>query len=109
MVKAWLVAFLLSTGPAVAVGPFDDGQAAYDRGDYATALQLWRPLADQGDASAQSSLGAMYAFGKGVQRDDAVAVTWFRKAAEQGHAGPSTTSGSCTITARECRETIRRR
>ena len=35
------------------------------RGDYATALRLWRPLADQGDASAQYNLGVMYAKGRG--------------------------------------------
>ena len=29
-----------------------DADAAFDRGDYATTLQLLRPLADQGDASA---------------------------------------------------------
>jgi hypothetical protein len=33
--------------------PYDDGVAAYDRGDYATALSLWLPLAEQGNAAAQ--------------------------------------------------------
>jgi hypothetical protein len=43
-------------GAAVA-GPFEDGSAAYARGDYATAMRLWRPLADQGDALAPQRRG----------------------------------------------------
>jgi TPR repeat protein len=63
------------------------GGAAHGRGDYATALREWRPLADRGDAEAQHSLGLMYLRGQGLPQDDAEAVKWFRKAAEQGHAG----------------------
>jgi len=43
--------------------------------------------AERGEASAQNSLGEMYKRGRGVARDDAQAVTWFRKAADQGLAG----------------------
>jgi TPR repeat protein len=71
--------------PAVA-GPLEDGMAAYNRGDYATALRLWRPLAEQGDARAQGILGVMYREGLGVPNDYAAAVAWSRKAAEQGSA-----------------------
>ena len=53
---------------------------------YATALKIWRPLAKQGNVSAQFNLGTMYVEGKGLQKDYAEAVRWFRKAAEQGHA-----------------------
>jgi uncharacterized protein len=60
--------------------------AAYQRGDYATALNMFRPLAEQGDAVAQNMLGLMYDDGKGVTQDYAEAVRWFRKAAEQGEA-----------------------
>ena len=49
---AGVVLFLMLTGGAVA-GPFEDGVAAAQRGDYATALRLRRPLAEQGNASAQ--------------------------------------------------------
>jgi hypothetical protein len=38
-------------------GPFEDGVAAYQRGDYATALRLLRPLAEHGNANAQFNLG----------------------------------------------------
>jgi TPR repeat protein len=79
---ALLVALSLS-GPAAA-GPFEDGVAAYATGDYATAVSLWRPLAEQGHAEAQISLGVMYADGLGVPEDDAEAARWWRMAAEQG-------------------------
>jgi uncharacterized protein len=65
---------------------FDKGLAAAQAGDYATALQEWRPLAEQGDAEAQYNLGIMYSNGQGVIQDDTEAVNWYRKAAEQGSA-----------------------
>lgn len=40
--------------------------------------------AAQGDAEAEFSLGVLYATGRGVARDDAQAVNWYRKAAEHG-------------------------
>ena len=46
----------------------------------------YRLAAEQGNASAQVNLGAMYATGEGVLEDDAEAVRWYRMAAEQGHA-----------------------
>ena len=66
--------------------PFEDGLAAFARQDYATALRLWRPLADQGDARAQNELGTMYDNGLGVPKNYAEAMNWFRKAADQGDA-----------------------
>jgi TPR repeat protein len=68
----------------VAARSFQDGGAAYSRGDYATAMQLWRPLADQGDPYAQTNLGRVYANGQGVPQDYAAAASWYRKAADQG-------------------------
>jgi uncharacterized protein len=65
---------------------FKKGVAAYESGDYATALREWNPLAEQGDAGAQFSLGWMYYKGQGIPLDDKTAVKWYRLAAEQGHA-----------------------
>jgi hypothetical protein len=70
----------------VAAGPFEDASDAAERRDYATALRLWRSLADHGEVDAQYNLGVMYDKGQGVTRDYAVAVSWFRKAADQGFA-----------------------
>ena len=65
---------------------FPKGFAAYQSGDYATALREWTPLAKQGDAVAQYNLGVMYAQGQGVPQDYKTAVKWYRLAAEQGNA-----------------------
>ncbi len=65
---------------------YRDGAAAYWRGDYATALQEFKPLAEQGDARAQFGLGVMYDKGQTVPHDHAQAVKWYRRAAEQGNA-----------------------
>ncbi len=62
---------------------FDEGVAAYDRGDYATALKEYRPLAEQGHAAAQYNLGLMYANGKGVPQDFIQAHMWLNLAAAQ--------------------------
>ena len=56
---AGVVIAVMLTGGAAA-GPFEDSAAAYQRGDYTTALQLLRPLAEQGDADAQYNLGVLY-------------------------------------------------
>jgi len=69
---------------AAQAGPLDDGQTAYERGDYATAIQLLSPLAEQGDARAEYMLGLAYDRGNGVPQDYAKAASWYRKAAVQG-------------------------
>ena len=64
---------------------FNKGIAACDRGDYATALSLLRPLADQGDVDAQFLLGFMYDDGEGVVQDRKEAVMWYQLAADGHH------------------------
>jgi len=66
-------------------GALEDCEAAYNRQDYAAAIQLCRPLAEQGDVRVQLSLGGMYYNGQGVQQDYPEAAKWTRKAAEQGY------------------------
>src|SRR6266446_4746997 len=72
-------------GPAVA-GPLEEGVEAVVRGDYATALQLLRPLAEKGDPDAQINLGNMYFDGNGVPQDNGESVKWYLLAADQGSA-----------------------
>jgi uncharacterized protein len=61
--KHWFNALFFGGLPALvlfgaaAAGELDDGQAAIERGDYATAMRILRPLADKGDAKAQYNLG----------------------------------------------------
>ena len=77
-------------------GPFEDATAAYERADYTTALRLLRPLAAQGDASAQSNLGLMYTNGQGVTQDYVRAHMWFNVAAVYGH--PDGAKNSAIVT-----------
>ena len=76
-----------------AAGTFEDAVDAHARGDYAKALRLIRPLANDGNATAQFNLGVMYLTGRGVQQDNSAAALWFRKAAEQGYALAQTNLG----------------
>jgi TPR repeat protein len=68
---------LLVGGVSVATAQdFQKGLAAYQAGDFATALQEWKPLAEQGNATAQYNLALMYGNGRGVPQDYAEAVKW---------------------------------
>lgn len=70
--------------PAPAQASFRDGLLSYHRGDHARAYEIWRPLAERGDPSAQYSLGLLYYRGEGVLPDLAAAAKWYRRAADQG-------------------------
>ena len=103
-----LVLFLaLSVIQPVFAG-FDEGLAAAKKGDYATALKEWRPLAERGDANAQYNLGVMYHSGQGVTQDYRQAVVWWRKAAEQGLAAAQHNLGGMYDTGKVLPRTIDR-
>ena len=86
MRSMFAVIVIVMLAGAVHAGPLEDGLAALNKGDYATAIRLWRPLAEQGYATAQYNLGFMYANGEGVPQDYVEAHKWWRLAADQGHA-----------------------
>lgn len=67
-------------------GPVEDGMAAHQRGDFAEALAIWTPLAEQGDRQAQFAIGEMYFRGQGVKRNLDEAFKWKRLSALQGFA-----------------------
>lgn len=81
-----MVALLLpGLAPAdVADAVFRNGLTAFNEGSYARAKEAWAPLAEAGDARAQTGLGFMYYSGRGVPRDSARAAEFFQRAAEQG-------------------------
>ena len=81
----FLIILFTLTSNVVWSADYNKGLTAYYSGDYATALREWKPLAEQGDASAQYNLGVMYDNGYGVPQDDKTAVKWYTLAAEQGH------------------------
>lgn len=76
---------LLVTSSVLAQSGFDKGASAYKRGDYETALAVFRPLAENGDPKAQSILGMMYNYGEGVAVDYRQSARWYRLAAEQNY------------------------
>lgn len=60
------------------------GFEAFERGDIASAVTIWRALALAGDSTAQLNLGQMYRLGTGVTPNDEEAVKWYSMAAKQG-------------------------
>jgi len=88
-----VLAFLMTLSSPIVAQDFQKGLAAFQAGDYATALQEWTPLAEAGLAQAQTSLGFMYNNGNGVLQDYKEAVKWYRLAAEQGTASAQTNLG----------------
>jgi len=82
-----LLAVALFVGSMTAHGAdfdFDSGMKAYNRGDYATALRIFRQFAGQGYAPAQNNLGVLYHFGKGVTQDYVHAHMWYSLASARG-------------------------
>ncbi len=80
-----LVCTFLLCAASVSYAGVDEGLAAYDKGDYKTALKELKPLAEQGNPKAQFKLANIYR-SEGVQQDYKQAIVWFTKAAEQGFA-----------------------
>ena len=84
VVLSTAASLVLALSCVAVAGPIEDGLAASGCNDYATALQLLRPLAEQGSAKAQNIIGTMYLHGLGLPKDEAQAVAWWRKAYRHG-------------------------
>jgi TPR repeat protein len=82
-----LLAAGFPAAPGVAAppdAPFRQGLSAYNSGDYAKAMKIWLPLAQNGDTASQAGIGFMFHKGLGVTMDNGKAAYWLRKAAEHG-------------------------
>ena len=79
-----IVAAQIGGAPGAYAGPWEDGMASYNRGDYMPAIRLFRPLAQSGNAKAQHLIGVMYHKGQGVARNSVRAFAWFSVAARKG-------------------------
>jgi len=87
LIRTTIIALVLAfNAGSILAQDFQKGLTAAQSGDYVTALQEWRPLAEQGDAVVQYNLGVMYEKGWGVLQDYAEAEKWYQLAAEQGNA-----------------------
>ena len=80
----FFIVLLFSAG--VTAGALDDGLAAYQAGRYEQAFNLWKPLAESGDADAEYNIGLLYMNGLGVKKNSRFARQLFMAAAEQGQA-----------------------
>jgi cell division septation protein DedD len=69
------------------------GIDAWQKGDTAGAVAIWRPLAERGDADAAFNLGQAYRLGKGVPLDLSQAQDWLERAARKGHVDAQATLG----------------
>lgn len=85
IIATCLMAYV-SLGHALDRSMFNTGMQSLLDGDYAVAYCIWRPLAEQGDASSQYHIGWLYANGNGLNVDVVAAVDWWQRAARQGHA-----------------------
>ena len=75
---------LVSIPGAAYAGPLEDAEEAVRIDDYATAIPIYRSLAEKGDVSAQMRLGFFYESGAGLKRDWVESAKWFSKAADAG-------------------------
>ena len=79
-----LLALLLLLLPLLATADdFNDAVAAYADANYEKAYQLWRPLAESGDAGAMFDLGVLYWEGQGIPRNRPLAIEWWQRATQQ--------------------------
>ncbi len=83
--------------PWPARADFANAVVAYDQGSFTPARSEFLGLAQRGHAGAEFMLGAMYFYGKGVQRNDAIAAIWFHKAAIKGNPSGQLAFGSLHI------------
>ena len=82
---AFLITFGAATGwsLSVAAGPLEQAAELYKKEDYSGARTIWEPLADQGNATAQTYLGILYENGWGVPKDATKSRELYQKAADQ--------------------------
>ncbi len=60
-----------------AMAAYNEGVAAYNKGDYQRAIEKFQPLAEQGHAIAQYNFGLMYDDGQAVPQDYVQAYKWY--------------------------------
>ena len=76
---------LLALNSLASADTSDEAGMFYKNGNYSQALNLLRPLAEQGNVNAQLTLGVMYENGQGVTQNYHESLKWYRLVAEQGN------------------------
>ena len=85
MRNIFITAVFLAFAVPISAQDFNRGVEAYRSGDYVTAMNEWRPLAEQGNMIAQYALGVMYENGVGVLQDNVIAHMWYNLSAANGN------------------------
>jgi hypothetical protein len=75
---------MISSGAVAHAQSLRQGVSAFNRQDYQQASQIFIPLAERGEPSAQAYLGFLFETGRGVPQNYTEAAMWYRRAAEQG-------------------------
>lgn len=96
MKRALVVLTLLCSFALPAYADLKSAEDAYARGEYTAALREYKTLAEQGNTSAQTMLGAMYTQ-RGVHYNPFEAIKWTREAAKQGHAEAQSNLGAMYV------------
>ena len=65
--------------------PTFPGCDEFQQRHYADALIKLQPVAERGNADAQTMLGNLYQLGLSVEVDEARAIAWYEKASAQGY------------------------
>jgi uncharacterized protein len=90
----WMLAAATALAGSAAIAQRNDptgandaraGVEAWRAQDYETAVRIWRPLADRGDADAQFNLAQAYFLGRGLPQNMTLAEQWYARAARGGH------------------------
>lgn len=90
---AALAAIVTLSPAAVEARTVRAGIEAWQRSDYSSAVAIWRPLAEKGDADAAFNLGQAYRLGRGIAVDLATAQKWLEAAARSNHLNAQTMLG----------------
>lgn len=81
----FIVASILIYSSVTKADTLYEGISEHNRGNHTYTLNLLRPMAESGDATAQGLLGQMYLRGEGVKRNYKQALKWCTLAANQGN------------------------
>ncbi|HVM38254.1 MAG TPA: SPOR domain-containing protein [Sphingomicrobium sp.] len=93
MRKMWPIVIALALAAPASAQSVKAGVEAWQRGDHARAVAVWRPLAEKGNADAAFNLGQAYRLGRGVPLNLGAAQTWLARAAAKGHVDAQATLG----------------
>lgn len=81
---ASLLIFAMCWASSSSASTYEQGRACFEKNDYLCAVDIWFPLAKSGNTQAQFSIGQMYWYGQGVERNYQAALAWYEEAADLG-------------------------